>query len=66
MQYEVVRDPVVWGNWCVRNFGPDGVKAVASFVGDDAHLAALEYAAWKAETDEIATLRDVLASLQIP
>ncbi len=65
MQYEVVRDPVVSENWCVRSLGPEGVKAVASFMGD-AHLVALEYAAWKAETDEIATLRDVLASLQIP
>jgi len=66
MHYEVVRDPIVSGNWCVRSFGPDGERAIASFVGDDSHIAALEYAAWKGETDELATLRSVLSSLQIP
>ena len=66
MQYEVVRDSTAGGNWCVRSYGPEGVKAITSFVGDDAHIAALEYAAWKTESDEAATLRSVLFSLQVP
>ena len=66
MQYEVVRDTTVSGNWCVRIFGPEGAEAIASFVGDNAHIAALEYAAWKAEREGVATLRAVLSSLQIP
>ncbi|HVN90139.1 MAG TPA: hypothetical protein VMT61_10030 [Candidatus Binataceae bacterium] len=66
MQYEIVRDSTASGNWCVQSRGPDGIKAIASFVGDEAHLAALEYAAWRAEIDEIATLRSVFFSLQIP
>jgi hypothetical protein len=66
MQYEVVRDPIVSGNWFVRSVNPDGEGAIASFGGEDAHIAALEYAAWRNEADELATFRSVLFSLQIP
>lgn len=66
MQYEVVRDPITSGNWFVRSLDPDGQGAIASFAGDDAHIAALEYAAWRSEADELATFRSVLFSMQIP
>ncbi len=66
MQYEVVRDPIVSGNWFVRSVDPDGEAAIVSFAGEDARIVALEYAAWRSEADELATFRSVLFSLQIP
>jgi hypothetical protein len=65
MEYEVVRDRDSVG-WRVRAVSSCGPQVTVSFSGPNAHIEALEYAAWKAGKDRMGTLRAVLFSLQIP
>jgi hypothetical protein len=54
------------GSGLVHMLDHHGISLIARFDGQNAYLAASEYAAWKRSEDQLTDLRAVLYSLQAP